>query len=332
MLVLCLLALRGKSGPQVLHNWAPSTMRFTQGFNNSRAGRDGLPVKTTEILEPYALAIGLKALSAIPAMLLVVLPTNWIVYIVRWLVPSRISSLVLYCDAHLAGFAITLAMRRRGAATYTLHHGLYRTSDRGSVMGVRNMVSDQILLWDEVTCQEFEKAGFESDRLRIVGQYGFSDTTPDTACDDQLILICPPYDSAVVARFKALEQLLPGNVEARWSLHPMLRAAYSDYPLGSLATSAPRPKLAVCGDSGVLMEALGRHIPIITVSERPLSAAHLTYDEVDSASEAVLTGLIDLATESLPLDRAKFGFGQSRFEEQSAELPERGGCKPTAQC
>lgn len=308
MLALCLVLLRGKSGKLILHNWSTSHLRFTEEFRELRAYQIDPKLRDADILVPHRLSAVARCLAVFPALAFFLLSLRRVVRLVGRLIPDDVEVLVTFCDAHLAGFVTSLAAKGVHAKTYTLHHGLYRADDKGSTMGVRNMVSDQILLWDRATLSEFELAGYEGDRLRIVGQYGFSDPDPNGVHDENLILLCPPYDPGKVTIFEGLQRLFPEATDTRWSLHPRLRPLYPAFKQAPLLTTTPKSKLAICGDSGVLMDALARSIPIITVSERRLGSAHLTYEQVSEVDSAALQKLTQLAIESLPEDRANFGF------------------------
>lgn len=312
MLVLCLVALRGRSGPQVLHNWSTSSRRFTDDFAARLAGDVRPSLGGPGIVMPAELTSTIKLLAVVPATVLFLLPLRLIMAITRAMTPSQVDSIVLYCDAHLAGFAISLAMKTKGTETLTLQHGLYRSDDRGSRMDIRNFVSDRILLWDRATCDQFRAAGCESSRLQIVGQYGFADPTPCGPIDHQLVLLCPPYQSENIAHFGHIDDRLPKSFTTKWSLHPMRRQSYPEHEQAVLATVSPKPKLAICGDSGVLMEALARSIPVITVSERVLAKAHLTYDQVSSLGPADIELLFQRAINNLKADQEAFGFGPTR--------------------
>ena len=65
------------------------------------------------------------------------------------------------------------------------------------------------------------------------------------------------------------------------------------------------------------MEALARNIPVITVSERRLTAAHLTYDEILGLDRSSLGALANVAVQSLPADREAFGFAPATADEHN---------------
>lgn len=308
MLVLCLVVLRGRSGPQILHNWTASSSRFTADFAQRLAPKVRAGLGSSDILMPAECSTTIKVLSLVPATILFCLPLPLILLVARVFTPGRVDVIAIFCDAHLSGFAVSAAMKVKKAETLTLQHGLYRSDDRGSAMALRNFISDRILLWDQATFDEFRHVGHDSNRLRMVGQYGFVDATPSGASDSGLVLFCPPYDLSKVADFGKIEKLVPKSTAVKWSLHPMLRKECAQYDQAALATVLPKPKLAVCGDSGVIMDSLARSIPVISVSERKLAAAHITYEDISSLDALGFERLAERALEGLSADQAAFGF------------------------
>lgn len=314
-LVLCLLQLRRHEGAVIVHNWhGGSGLKFTREFRDRRAAEVGPRLTEAPIVEAHAIAMPLRLLALGLAALLALLPVAWIVAVTRALLPRRIDPLVVYCDGHLSGFVLVLAASARGTATLTLHHGLYRNDDRGSVMGIRNFVADRICLWDGCTRQTFLDAGVAQERLLQVGEYGFGGLSQDGMRQADLALLCPPYNVRQIEIFKHLNAVLPGGIQTVWSLHPMLRADHPELTQVTVATVDPRPAVAICGDSGALMDALARNIPIITVSDRPLAAAHLTMQEARDARPGTLEKLIQRAGDSLAEDRRLFGFDAAQAQ------------------
>jgi len=90
----------------------------------------------------------------------------------------------------------------------------------------------------------------------------------------------------------------------------MLRADHPDLSQARVVAIDPRPAVAICGDSGVVMDALARDIPIITVSDRPLATTHLTLKAATSVDAATFGILIRQAHENLVNDQRAFGFAQ----------------------
>lgn len=308
-LILCLLQLPRQESALIVHNWYGGTaLKFTRDFRDRRAPKANSQLQEARIIEAHALAQPLRFLALGLAVFLALLPVAGIVTITRMLLPAQLKTLVVYCDGHLSGFALVLAARARGSQTLTLHHGLYRNDDQGSIMGIRNFVADRICLWDVCTRQSFVDAGVAQERLLQVGEYGFDGLSSTEEQQTDLALLCPPYDAHQFEVFKHLNSVLPTGIQAVWSLHPMLRAEYRDLPQVTVAAADPRPSVAICGDSGALMDALARHIPIVTVADRQLSGAHLTLQEAKTVDQATLKAVIDRAGKSLAADREFFGF------------------------
>lgn len=308
-LVLCILALRGQSGAVIVHNWRGEAARkFTREFRDRRAAKADPHFGDAPIIESHAPGALVLLLTLVPAVILMLLPVRSIVRAAEALVPKKIGPLVVYCDGHLSGFALVLAARARGKLTMTLHHGLYRSDDRGSLMGIRNFVSDRICLWDQLTMQAFLDAGFDKARLLHTGEYGFGGLDRAEPSKPDRIILCPPYNLNQFSVFKKFERLLPDKTEILWSLHPILRADHGNLPQAVMVTVTPKPAFAICGDSGVLMEALARNIPVITIADRPLTSAHLPFFDVENVDAAALSKLMDRARKGLASDRARFGF------------------------
>lgn len=319
-LTLCVAKQRHRLGPYVAHNWfAGRQIRFSREFLARRAVAVDPRLAAAGLVEPHVTPIVLRLLALVPAALLALLPVPWIIACVAALSRKDGEPLVVYCDGHLSGFALALAARRNGSATCTLHHGLYRMDDPGSLMGIRNFVSDRICLWDRCTEKAFLAAGFAPERLTLVGEYGFGALSADGPVDEGLAILCPPYDARQLPLFRHLLTVLPQGLRAVWSLHPSLRAGHPELALTSVAEARPRPGLAICGDSGALMDALARGIPVVTISDRPLATAHLTLEQAAAVDTETLIKLAQLAKASLESDRACFGFDQA-FE---AVPPER---------
>jgi hypothetical protein len=308
-LVLCFLQLRGQEGAVVVHNWySNDTLKFTHEFHGRRAAKVAPKLEEATIIEAHAIAKTLRFLAIGLATLLALFPVATIIAITRMLLPPKIKTLVIFCDGHLSGFALVLAARAQGAETLTLHHGLYRSDDKGSIMGILNFVADRICLWDGSTRQAFLDAGVAQDRLLQVGEYGFGKLSSEAAQKANLALLCPPYNLRLLGIFKHLSSVLSEDIQTVWSLHPMLRADHKDLSQVTVATVAPRPSVVICGDSGALMDALARNIPVITIADRPLAVAHLTLNEAKTVDRTTLDGLWGLAQRSLKEDRLMFGF------------------------
>lgn len=306
-LVLSLVRLRGQEGPVVLHNWwGGRALGFSHEFLESRAALADPRLAGAGLVEAQAGSGKARLWALVPAAFLMLLPVAWLVGLARLALPRGLGPLVVYCDGHLSGFVLVRAARGRGIATATLHHGLYRADDPGSIMGIRNFTADRIYLWDACTEESFRMAGTDPARLFRTGQYGFGALTPDGAQDPDCVILCPPYDARWLGLFDRLAGLLPGRT--LWSLHPLLREAHADRDQAPVATASPRPGLAICGDSGAVMDALARGLPTITVAERPLTRAHLTPAEADGIDAPALTALATEARAALAEDRERFGF------------------------
>lgn len=317
-LVLCLLQLRGTSGPVIVHNWwAGRPLAFTREFRDMRAMTVDPQLAAAPVIEAQGTGIGLKILALLVATLLFALPLHMIGALARWAMPLGMSSMVVYADGHLSGFILVLAARSHGKHTITLQHGLYRSDDRGSAMMMRNFVADQICLWDDATLKSYLDLGVVPERLLKVGVYGFTQMRADGPVDPDRFLLCPSYDTTQIRPFHQLQTFLPEGAEALWSLHPMLRSKYSDLEQAALATVIPRPALAVCGDSGVIMDALARRIPVVTISDRPLTKASMTLTDFEEMDAANLLRLSVQAAAALEIDRQVFGFDQEPDGENS---------------
>lgn len=316
-LVLCLMALRGQGGAVIVHNWlGASARRFTEDFHARRAAKVDPDLCAAPVVAPQDAGRFMQMLAVPLALLLMLLPLRAIVAVTRALLRPDIGPLVVYCDAHLSGWALVLAARRRGARTITLHHGLYRSDDIGSRMGVNNFVADHICLWDRATRQVFVAAGVAPERLLQTGEYGFAQGTPQPGAQTGRILLCPPYDAQLIAVFRDLGAQLPAASETFWSLHPMLRAAHGDLNQVELRKLSPAPSVAICGDSGVLMDALACGIPILTIADRPLAAVNLTLAQAAEIDTRRLCDCIAAARASFAADRMRFGFDPLRAAEE----------------
>ena len=310
-LALCLLKLSKVDGPVIVHNWwNDGALKFTHEFKERRAAQVDPRLTDAPIIRPHGATTFTRALALAPALLLALLPMRTLLALVRMCMRDSIGPLVVYCDGHLSGFLLVLAARAKGATTLTLHHGLYRPDDKGSVMGIRNFVSDYICLWDGHTKRSFEEVGVDADRLLQVGEYGFGNLKANGETKKKLAMLCPPYDVRQIGLFRHVETLLQGDFQTKWSLHPMLRADHPDLSQAKVAAIDPRPAVAICGDSGVVMDALARGIPIITVSDRPLATTHLTPKAATGVDAATIGTLIRQAHENLANDQRAFGFVQ----------------------
>lgn len=294
----------------ILHNSVASKARITEDFAATRAvALDLGNARLASIVEPCRRA---TATQAVFAMVLFLLPVRGMKALVQAILARGAAlprTVVVFCDAHLAGVVLVEALIGLEVKTATLQHGLYRADDIGSRMAFENFVADKILMWDEITKQEFIDFGWPEARLQICGQYGFSHLieSAKSAQAQNLVAICPPYDKAKAPYFLNLANAMRPEVEIRYSLHPVLLQAYSELPAEPLASMTPRPAVAVCGDGGVIMVSLARGIPVISVGQRCLAGAHLFPDELAPQPEAWGT-LVSTAHAAFEDDLRRFGF------------------------
>ncbi|MEM7237447.1 MAG: hypothetical protein AAF501_06450, partial [Pseudomonadota bacterium] len=214
----------------------------------------------------------------------------------------------VFCDSHLSGYLLCRALEARGVATASLQHALYRADDPGSAMNVHNRAARRILLWDRATEAELAAAGHPPARLHRIGAYGFGHLTADAPADAGLVAFCPPYDARWLALFRTLADQLPAPGRHFFSLHPLLAARHPDIPARPVALAEPRPAVAICGDSGVIMDCLARGIPVLSIAARPLATTHLNPEEAGALQPQALRPLLDAARAALAADRAAFGF------------------------
>jgi hypothetical protein len=297
----------------ILHNSVASKLRITKDFVETRTAGLGLAdAQFATIAAPCSRPTALQAALAVALLLLPVRVMKAWVQAILARRPALPGTVVVFCDAHLAGFVLVEALRALGVNTATLQHGLYRTDDIGSRMAFENFVADRILLWDAFTKQAFLDFGLPETRLQVCGQYGFSHLLKrrETAQAENSVAICPPYDKARVPFFLNLAKATPPGGEIRYSLHPILRRAYPDLQPEPLTAMTPRPSVSVCGDGGVIMDSLACGIPVISVGPRRLAGAHLFADApVPTAQE--WDALVEIARASFKKDLRLFGFSAS---------------------
>lgn len=325
-LVLCLWLMRGKTGPVLVHNWNdPRSLEFSKEFLAQRAVAADTRLLDAELLEPHAGSFTGKVWALFPAMLLLVLPVQAIISLVRLILPGGEAPLVVYCDGHLSGFILVKAAADR--TTATLQHGLYRVEGSDSIMGLQNFAADKIYLWDRATEQEFLDAGIAQDRLLRTGQYGFGTLSDQTTQSTELAVLCPPFDTSYIEAFQALASQLPETMKAAWSLHPRLRAQFENLEQRVLATADPRPAVAICGDSGVIMDSLVRGIPVVSVANRSLTTAHIPLSRAAKVKREELVQLFKSARAGLTRDRENFGFetGPAQCSPQKPDGQLHGG-------
>ena len=302
--------LEGDKVALILHNSVQTKSRITEDFVANKAAELGLATaRFATIAAPCRRTAPLQALFA---GLLLLLPirvmTNLVKAILarRPVLPSRV---VVFCDAHLAGFVLVEALKELGVTTETLQHGLYRADDIGSRMAFKNLVADRILLWDDFTKEAFLDFGVPAARLEVCGQYGFSHLLRqrETAQAQDAVAICPPYDNAKVPFFLDMAKVVPRAAEIRYSLHPILQKIYPDLHAEPLANMTPRPAVAVCGDGGVIMDSLACGIPVISVGPRPLAGAHV-FPDTPVSSPKDWAALVERARACFQHDLQSFGF------------------------
>ncbi len=293
-----------------IHNSAVSKKHITDGFLSELAGK----YYSQDISLVYpAPQTGLVQLSALfLAFIVFIVPVIWmrrvIVVVLKRSRPS-LRSVLVFCDAHLSGFVLCLALKDLDVATATLQHGLYRSDDKGSVMALSNFVADRIFLWDEITRAEFIDFGVESSRIEITGSYGFG-FLKHRRCipvDKHLIYLCPSYHNRSVEYFIRLHNHIPSTFVVQYSLHPILQTKFQLLNSRPLNVATPRPMVAICGDSAVIMDSLALGIPVITVGERKLASVHLSLDQ-PQPSEEDWAEFIREARNNLDEDRRRFGF------------------------
>lgn len=311
--------LEEDNGALILHNSVQSKSRITEDFAANKAAELGLATaRFATIAAPCRRPASLQALFA---ALLLLLPIRIITILIKAILaqqqvlPSRV---VVFCDAHLAGFVLVQALKDLGVTTETLQHGLYRADDIGSRMAFMNLVADRILLWDDFTKKAFLDFGVPVARLKVCGQYGFSDLLGrrETAQAQDTVAICPPYDSAKVPFFLDIAKLVHPAGEIRYSLHPILEKIYPDLQAEPLSNMTPRPAIAVCGDGGVIMDSLACGIPVISVGPRPLAGTHVFPDTPVSGPED-WAALVESARACFQKDLQSFGFlGSDKTHER----------------
>lgn len=217
------------------------------------------------------------------------------------------TEVVLFCDSHLAGWAFGSAVSALNVPLGTLQHGLYRRNDAGSKMAFQNFISDKIYLWDWATYEEFECLGYK-DRLQVVGQYKHPNLASKKymEVDNSLVIICPPYDKASLVFFIGLSEVLQNWVNVKFSLHPKL-ARSSGLESCNLSSMDAIPRLAVCGDSGVIVDCLVLGIPVVSVGVRRLCSQHLDIENIKNISKEAFRRIQEDASLNLDIDQKRFG-------------------------
>lgn len=248
------------------------------------------------------------------AFMLTFMPVRILVRLVCYLIKSKrqIKECLIYCDAHLSGYIMLLAMKELNIHTATLQHGLYRGDDKGSIMALKNFVADIIYMWDDITKNEYLKYGYEECRLIKIGQYGFFESDINASWekkDDRCyMLFCPSYSEKDVDLFVDLANNVTNIKSKKFSIHPILRDRYDYLDIVDIKKIKSKPIVAVCGDSGVIMECLGRSIPIITISKRNMSSVNVQKNIINTINGDNLLNLINKAQKAIKEDRLKYGF------------------------
>lgn len=308
-LSLSLLAKTDAPVP-VLHNSVASKLEITRDFVSLRAEEVGL--------SGARLLVTLDGCGRAPialvfhALLLFVLPINAMQAITRRLLSIRATqfdSVVVFFDGHLSGYILVRALKSLGINTATLQHGLYRSDDVGSRMALANFSSDKIFLWEDRTRGEFIRFGVAANRLHVCGQYGFSHLTAGRSLprSQSMIALCPPYDTKMIAYFLELADTLPPSREIRYSLHPIFARATPHVRSEPLARMTPRPALAICGDSAVILDSLASGIAVVSVGPRALASTHLFYEDA-FPTEVEWDALLSRAKDAFEDDLSSFGF------------------------
>ena len=289
----------------VLHN-SFTGQHFTDAFLDHKAMEAEPALAGATKITPSS---GVSAAFAlVPALLLTCLPVPVLCRVSRALLRRRAFA-VIYCDAQLSGFVLALAYRLQGTPTATLHHGLYQHDHSVSMVGIANFVADRAFLWNEVTREAFLRGGVDEERIQVVGQYGWRVRSASKAVTEpRRIHLCPPFDEAELPLYQQISKVLAPAWKTGFSLHPLLRARHAALEPQAIATLSPAPAAAICGDSGAIMDCLARHIPVVTIGGRNLATTHFRPDEAEGMTSDEWRSAIERATQSLPRDRARFGF------------------------
>ena len=308
-LSLCLLANTDARVP-VLHNSVSSKLEVTRDFVSARAKEVGL--SDARLLVALG-GCGRAPVAAIfCALLLFVLPLSAMQALTQRCLAARAAkfdTVIIFFDGHLSGYILARALKSLGVKTATLQHGLYRSDDVGSRMALVNFSSDTIFLWETQTRDEFVRIGVSTDRLRVCGQYGFSHLLARRSLpqSQDTIAFCPPYDTENVAYFLELARTAPLSLEIRYSLHPIFARATPQIRSEPLAGMTPRPRVAVCGDSAVILDSLASGIAVVSVGPRALAATHVFYGG-DFPCGTEWNALLSRAEAALVDDMRRFGF------------------------
>ena len=299
--------------PAALHN-SLSGVHFTEAFLEHRAAAAETALSETVLVKPVT---GLASVLALfPALILTLLPVGALSGVIAATLRRR-QAVVIYCDAQLSGFVLALACGRRGTPTATLHHGLYQHDHPVSMVGIANFVSDRAYLWNEVTRRAFRAGGIVDARLCVTGQYGWQDMVRAPAdIDPQRVHICPPFEEADLPLYLGIATALEPAWRTGFSLHPLLRSRHARLRPEAIADLIPAPAVAICGDSGAIMDCLARGIPIVTIGSRDLAATHLRPEAAATMNADDWADMIDRAKRNLDEDRKRFGFTGAGVEPQ----------------
>lgn len=293
-----------------IHNSVSSKRHITTGFLSERAdGYFDQNIELVNIIPQSALTHFIATVLAIILFISPIFVMCRLVSLIFRTTRPRARSVLVFCDAHLSGFVMCLALKEQSIPTATLQHGLYRSDDSGSTMALSNFVADRIFLWDEITWAEFIGSGVDPSRIEIAGSYGFGQLGDRRLLpvDERLAFLCPSYHYHSVDDFIQLQQSLPSIFVVKYSLHPTLRQKFQHLSMQPMGAADPRPIVAICGDSAVIMHSLACDIPVITVGKRKMASVHLWLDQTHP-SEKDWIYLIKRARQSLDEDRRRFGF------------------------
>lgn len=218
----------------------------------------------------------------------------------------------IFCDSHLSGYLFAHAARRRGIATWSLQHGLYRADDPGSEMALLNQCTDEIFIWDEPTAAMLAQMG-RGQSVRRAGQYKYpvDYLSEGKQRDMRLIGICPPYDEDLLPYFLDIADTLSHRFEIVFSLHPSLRHLVGRHRVVPIPQWERSPAAVICGDSGVILDCLVRNIPIVAISDRPLVRTRLSFIELDNSAPN-WSVLFSSAAIALKEDLTTFGFSKEQ--------------------
>ena len=302
--------LRATAPHLAVHNSVFAKKHITDGFLTERAGE--YFGKDIVLVDPTRQSGSSIFFEISLTFVLFLIPILWMRLVIVAMLRKKsgsVSSVLVFCDAHLSGFVLCLALKELGVATATLQHGLYRSDDKGSVMALHNFVADKIFLWDEKTRKEFIKFGVDPHRIEITGSYGFGilASRRHTPVQENLIFLCPSYDHRSLEDFLKIHESIPSTFVVKYSLHPILRAIFPHLKAEPLNKAAPRPVVAVCGDGAVIMDSLACGIPVVTIGERKMASVHFRLDQFNPSANDWME-LIKRAKLSIEEDRGQFGF------------------------